>query len=50
MFILRAITIIWRITFGVFDRLSGKVHLFSVISEGDAHDHVGNWKDDIILS
>jgi hypothetical protein len=29
-----------------FDRTSGKVHLFGITSEGDAHDHVGNWKED----
>lgn len=32
-----------------FDRLSGKVHLFSVTSEGDAHDHSGEWKDEKTL-
>lgn len=32
-----------------FDRATGKVHLFSVTSEGDSHDHVGNWKDDQTL-
>ena len=25
-----------------FDRASGKMHLFSITSEGDAHDHVGD--------
>jgi hypothetical protein len=29
-----------------FDRASGKVHLFSVTSEGESHDHVGTWTDD----
>jgi len=28
-----------------FDRASGKVHLFGMTSEGEAHDHVGTWKD-----
>ncbi len=28
-----------------FDAVSGKVHLFSITSEGDVHDHVGNWND-----
>jgi hypothetical protein len=28
-----------------FDQPTGKTHLFSVTSEGDFHDHVGNWKD-----
>ncbi len=32
-----------------FDQTSGKVHLFGITSEGDAHDHVGNWKDDKTL-
>ncbi len=32
-----------------FDCSTGKVHLFSVTSEGDVHDHVGNWKDNAIL-
>ncbi len=32
-----------------FDLASGKVHLFSVTSEGDAHDHVGTWKDERTL-
>jgi len=32
-----------------FDRSSGKVHLFSITSEGDVRDHVGNWKDNKIL-
>ena len=27
-----------------FDLASGKVHLFGITSEGEAHDHVGNWK------
>ena len=29
-----------------FDRASGKVHLFSVTSDGESHDHVGTWTDD----
>jgi len=32
-----------------FDQLTGKIHLFGITSEGEAHDHVGNWKDDITL-
>ncbi|MCL4429694.1 MAG: hypothetical protein M1167_02970, partial [Chloroflexi bacterium] len=32
-----------------YDQASGKVHLFSVTSQGDAHDHVGEWIDDKIL-
>lgn len=32
-----------------FDQGSGKVHLFSITSEGDAHDHVGTWIDDKTL-
>jgi hypothetical protein len=32
-----------------FDEPSGKVHLFSITSEGDVHDHVGNWNDNNIL-
>jgi hypothetical protein len=32
-----------------FDRASGKVHLFSITSEGEAHDHVGTWIDDRTL-
>jgi hypothetical protein len=32
-----------------FDRPSGKVHLFSITSEGDNHDHVGSWKNDRTL-
>jgi hypothetical protein len=32
-----------------FDRTSGKVHLFGMTSEGDAHDHVGTWKDERTL-
>lgn len=35
--------------FWSFDAPSGKVHLFSITSEGDVHDHVGNWKDTAIL-
>lgn len=33
-----------------FDRGTGKVHLFSVTSQGDVHDHIGNWQDDKNLS
>ncbi len=29
-----------------FDRAAGKVHVFSVTSEGAVHDHVGSWRDD----
>jgi hypothetical protein len=32
-----------------FDRISGKVHLFGITSEGDARDHVGTWKDESTL-
>lgn len=32
-----------------FDQASGKIHLFSITSEGDAHDHIGDWKDDQTL-
>jgi len=32
-----------------FDETKGQVHLFSVTSEGEFHDHVGNWKDDTTL-
>lgn len=32
-----------------FDRASGKVHLFSMTSEGEAYDHVGNWVNDDTL-
>jgi hypothetical protein len=32
-----------------FDQASGKVHLFSVTSQGDAHDHVGDWIDNKTL-
>jgi hypothetical protein len=32
-----------------FDQASGKVHLFSVTSQGDAHDHVGDWIDETTL-
>ena len=28
-----------------FDQSTGKVHLFGITSEGEAHDHVGKWKD-----
>jgi hypothetical protein len=32
-----------------FDRASGKVHLFGMTSEGEAHDHLGTWKDERTL-
>ena len=32
-----------------FDRASGKTHLFSMTSEGEAHDHIGGWTDSNIL-
>ena len=32
-----------------FDRATGKVHVFSITSEGDAHDHIGTWRDDSTL-
>lgn len=32
-----------------FDHSTGKVHLFSVTSQGDVHDHVGDWIDDTTL-
>jgi hypothetical protein len=32
-----------------FDQASDKVHLFGITSEGDAHDHVGHWKNDKTL-
>jgi hypothetical protein len=32
-----------------FDKASGKMHLFSVTSQGESHDHVGEWKDDKTL-
>ena len=32
-----------------FDQLTGKVHLFGITSEGEAHDHVGSWKDEKTL-
>lgn len=35
--------------FWSFDQASGKVHLYSVTSEGKFHDHTGNWKDDNTL-
>jgi len=28
------------------DPTTGKVHLYSMTSEGEAHDHVGEWKDE----
>ena len=32
-----------------FDKASGKMHLFSVTSQGEAHDHVGEWVSDRTL-
>jgi len=32
-----------------FDQATGKVHLFSVTSQGEAHDHVGDWIEDKTL-
>ena len=32
-----------------FDQLTRKVHLFGITSEGEAHDHLGSWKDDKTL-
>jgi len=32
-----------------FDQATGKVHLFGITSEGEAHDHAGTWKDDKTL-
>lgn len=32
-----------------FDQQTGKIHVFSMTSEGDAHDHVGVWNDDKTL-
>jgi hypothetical protein len=32
-----------------FDPVTGEVHLFSVTSEGQTHDHVGGWKDEVTL-
>ena len=32
-----------------FDRTDGKVHLFSVTSQGEVHDHIGDWIDDRTL-
>jgi hypothetical protein len=32
-----------------FDQLSGKIHLFAVTSQGQAHDHVGDWMDNQTL-
>lgn len=31
------------------EEATGQVHLYSMISEGKAHDHVGKWKDDSTL-
>lgn len=35
--------------FWSFDSSRGKVHLFSITSEGDVHDHMGNWNDNNVL-
>jgi hypothetical protein len=32
-----------------FDPATGEVHLFSLTSEGQTHDHVGKWRDDSTL-
>lgn len=32
-----------------FDSVRGEVHLFSMTSEGQIHDHVGKWKDEATL-
>ncbi len=32
-----------------FDPATGEVHLFSITSEGDTHDHIGRWMDDSTL-
>ena len=32
-----------------FDQATGKIHLFSVASQGESHDHVGEWIDDKTL-
>ena len=32
-----------------FDQSTGRVHLFSITSEGDVRDHIGNWKDNAVL-
>ena len=32
-----------------FDQATGKIHVFSITSEGDVHDHVGSWKDDTTI-
>ena len=31
------------------DPATGKVHLYSMTSEGEAHDHIGEWKDENTL-
>ncbi|MCW4000868.1 MAG: hypothetical protein NWE93_11570 [Candidatus Bathyarchaeota archaeon] len=31
------------------DDVTGQVHLYSVTSDGEAHDHVGKWRDDLTL-
>jgi hypothetical protein len=28
-----------------FEQPSGKIHLFAITSQGEAHDQVGDWKD-----
>jgi hypothetical protein len=32
-----------------FDQATRKVHLFSITSEGEAHDHAGTWKENSTL-
>ena len=32
-----------------FDQATGKIHLYSITSEGKTHDHSGKWKDDSTL-
>lgn len=32
-----------------FDQAARQVHLYSITSEGEAHDHVGAWKDEATL-
>jgi len=32
-----------------FDYSTRKIHLFSITSEGDVRDHVGDWKDNTVL-
>jgi hypothetical protein len=32
-----------------FDQTTGKLHLFSLTSQGESHDHIGEWKDEKTL-